>query len=257
MFDYTEWIESIGHTIPSSVLCRFISYFSKANLNEYFHILLENEEKLLLDIEFHESMRNVSLIVDLYLRCTRRALIDEILLQNYILHLLSYGATIFSSDLDVFYSLSVRKESEFLDILLSMDLQRSNLRQQKVTFMYFRYTLFPDLDDFFTLLLDSYEKCDIEDIRDAIRRISKLFAIKTATKKYYEDNFPTDEEVNSILQVATCFPSLQQLARDASRIALCDMYNIHNVSQFYNVTHNLDISKFMKSLLTYRQVIYK
>lgn len=257
LFDYDEWIEAIAWTIPPSVLCTYVEYFSGKNLNEYFHIFLENEEKLLLDIEFHERMQNCSIVVNLYRMCAENELIPESLLQNYVLHLLSYGAKIYASDLDEFYSLSINKESQFFDVLLSMDLRGNSSRLLKITFMYFRYTLFPNVDDFLKLLLDCYRTTDIKDVRDAIRKISELFAIGSTTRKYYQDNFPNDDEVNSHLELSRCFPSLQQLARYASRVAICDIYNIENVSQFYNVVHNLDLPKFVKSLLTYKKIIYK
>lgn len=203
------------------------------------------------------------MIRDIYSLCIRWQLLDEPLLQNYILLLLSYGAKIYSYDVDIFYSLATDKDAKFFETLLSMELQKFFSDVAYVTFMYFKYTLVPSLDIFLVELLDSYrdpeylDKTNIEDIRDAIRKLSELFAFNYARKEHYREVFQDDEEITLSLTKVKCFPSLIQLSRDATRKALCKIYNIKHISQFYTLINNLDIPKFIKLCLVYKQKIYK
>lgn len=265
IFDYNIWIEYTTGTTPTSVLCRFLTtFFSQGDskATEYLEVFLENEEKLKLEIEHHENIQCTSLVDEFYRICVQRQLFDEKLIQNFVLHLLSYGAVIYITDIDKLNFLSLDKDSNFFEELLFMDLHEDPSKAVEVTFMYFKYTLRPDVDDFLKKLLASFliqrdNIYTIMNVRHAIRKLSKLFAFKYHVKIYYENLFAHDETIMSSLKYAKCFPSLLQLSRDVSRIALCDHYGIQTIKQFHYILNSLNISNVIKQLLTYRQKIYR
>lgn len=264
LFNYDKWKESTKGLSKTSVLYSFIREFSQdvSKLYKYLHVFLENEEKLIMDIENHEIYVHTSMIKDIYRICMSWQLTDEPTLQNYILLLLSYGSTIYSGDLDYFYSHSTNQENEFFDILLSMDIKEYLSHGPHLTFFYFKYTLEPNVENFVKQLVECFlypettEKTTIQDVRHAIKKMCELFALKNTSLRYLQDVFKEDETVLYCLDNAKLFPSLTQLSRDASRIAVCQKYNIKHISQFYNILNNLEMCEFIKRILVYDQKIY-
>lgn len=262
IFDYESWRESN----ELSVFVRFISngIDNESRTNGYLQVFLENEEKLRLDIETHDKKSPRSFIECVYTLCKKSNVFEEELLQNCILHFLSHGAVIYSNDLDVMYSLSSQKNNIFFDILLSMDLQDKAAPHQRFTLMYLKYTLVPDLKYFLRELVCLYLytqsentiKDYIPDIRDAIEEVVQLFTLTGIMKEEYQEIFKLDTIISSSLKSITCFPSLIQLSRDASRQYICGKYNIVHISQFYAVLKNLNIPNIIKQLLTYKKKMY-
>lgn len=225
---------------------------------EYLKVFLENEEKLRLEIEHHENVQRTSLVAELYRICVTHHLFDEEFIQNVVFHLLSHGATIYINDIDKLYSLSLYKESHFLDQLLFMDLYENPTIPDRVTFMYFKYTLMPDVDEFISKLtvFQKNQSSNSEEVFDTMKKLSELFAFNYSKKTHFEDLVGKNERLNSCLRNIRYFPSLLQLSRDASRIALLNRYGIQTIGQFYDILNRLNVSNVIKSLLSYKQRIY-
>lgn len=225
-------------------------------------IFLENEEKLKLEIEYHESSQ-LSIIADFYAAARFREDIDESFAQKCILHLLSYGATIYYCDINSMYALSSNKASSFFDELLYMDVINRNTRRQEeiiVTFMYFKYSLIPHTDHFLRMLASSYEEgqnIDLDVVREAINKASKLFAFNEEAKEVYKVIFSDYPDIVYTMENAIYFPSLKQLAREKTRIRFVRQYGVSNIHQFYDLIKVINLPKFIKELLTYERSIYQ
>lgn len=239
----------------------FFPHEENINVDKFLEVFLGNEEKLKLDIEYYESVQRESFILNFFSICIVKG-IDQSLTQKCILHLLSCGGIIYFSDLDILYSPFSNQDDAFFDILLFMDLQKNIFLLNKVTFMYFRYTIDPDLQFFLSEILQSYifrsnyQMTAITDLMDGINKASRLFAFKQVTKNGFKALFRNYPELGYSLEDVKCFPSLLQLARDASRSALCKMHNIQRISQFYDMIKMLNLPNYVKNLLTYKKNIY-
>lgn len=222
-------------------------------------VLLENEEKLRLDIEHHNNSyfhNSDSLISDLFLVCLELNLRLNTI-QSFLLHLLSHGAFIFQSDLDKLYYKSPKDPTDFINMLSFMDLKKSEDLEEPLSPMYFKYTLQPNLYEFL-----SNCRLNFGDINDLyfMETLKFIFHFNKDVRNLVQDYDISESNKHKILEDTREFPSLSELSRDILRTTLCNKYSIKNVGFFYTILKNTGYPFFIKELLTFERYahnIYK
>lgn len=219
-------------------------------------ILMENEEKLKLDIEHHNNSyfhESDSLISDIFLTCLRLNLTEDII-NSYIIHLLSHGAIIFKSDIDKIYYNSRSNPIEFINLLLSMDLRKSDDLEESVSPMYFKYTLQPNLFEYLSNCRLTFG--DSTDIK-FLKRLKCYYSFNSEIRNLIADFDTSEDNKRKILEGANDFPSLLELSRDAARAALCFYYDINNVGSFNSILKRIGLLNFVKEFIIYERSVYR
>lgn len=254
-FDYKIWKQSFN----KCVLLIFMLESTDQGVEwrkSILKVLLGNEEKLRLNIEHHNNSyfyESDSLISDIFLTCLRLNLPQDII-HSYIIHLLSHGAVIFQSDIDKIYYNSPKDPISFINILLSMDLKKSEDLEDSVSPMYFRYTLEPNLYEY--LCNCRLSLGDTSEIK-FLKRLKFYYHFNMEIRNLIADFDTTEENKYKILIDSEQFPSLQELSRDIARRTVCTRYRIKNIGMFYTVVNSIELPVNVKELLIYQRYVYR
>lgn len=253
-FDYNVWKKSFSKCVLLIFTLESTDQAAEWR-KSILKVLMENEEKLKLDIEHHNNSyfyESDSLISDIFLTCLGLNLSLE-LVHSYIIHLLSHGAVIFKSDIDKIYYNSPVDPISFISTLLSMDLKASEDLEESVSPMYFKYTLQPNLYDYLSnCRLNLGDGIDIK----FLKRLKYYYYFNAEIRGLVIDFDTTEDNKYKILEDSSEFPSLLELSRDASRKALCISYDIKNIGLFYAILNSIEFPNYIKELLTYQRYVY-
>lgn len=218
-------------------------------------VLLENENKLKLDIEHHNNSyfyESDSIISDVFTACVGLHFpFDKV--GSYLIHLLSNGAFIFKSDIDNIYHNSPTDPTSLIHALLFMDLRDSRDLGESLSPMYFKYTIQPNLHEYLcNCQLSLRHRVDIK----FLKRLKLYFYFNTEIKKVISELDTSEHNVSEILYRCNEFPSLLELSRNSARKFVCLEYKITNVGLFYTILNRMDLPNYVKELLTYQKPVY-